>query len=189
MMTQDERDEAIAERVQAGDIEAFGIIIDRYEQKLLRYARRFLLQTEDAKDILQNVFLKAYMNIQSFDTGRKFSSWIYRIAHNEFINEVKRRQGKETYSLFDADVLFPHPAAKETADAEIYNKEIKVLVEQSLKELNPKYREPLVLYYLEDMDYKEIAEILEIPVSTVGVRLQRGKAMVKKIVESIPSSL
>ena len=85
-------------------------------------------------------------------------------------------------SLFYVDVLFPHPIAKETADEATIRGEMKHLLDGSLDKLDTKYREPLVLYYLEDMDYKEIAEILHIPVSTVGVRLQRGKTMLRGLV-------
>jgi RNA polymerase sigma-70 factor (ECF subfamily) len=77
----------------------------------------------------------------------------------------------------------PHLAAKETSDEGMNHEELKTLLNESLDKIGTKYKDPLVLYYLEDMDYKEIADILRIPVSTVGVRLQRGKAMLKKIVK------
>jgi RNA polymerase sigma-70 factor (ECF subfamily) len=183
--TPDERtDEEIAAEVQAGDAEAFRILVDRYEAKMARYAKRFLFASDDAKDLLQEIFIKAYVNIRSFDTTRRFSPWLYRIAHNEFVNALKKKnKDRETISLFYADVLFPHPVAKESADEGISRREIKEVLEGSLEKLGPKYREPLVLYYLEDMDYKEIAEVLRIPVSTVGVRLQRGKTLLRKFVK------
>lgn len=175
-------DEAIAEAVQGGDTAAFGTLMERYGQRMQRYARRFLFGYEDAEDQVQEVFLKAYANIRSFDLGRKFSSWLYRIAHNEFINAIKKR-GREPVSFLDPDTLFPHPVAKERADAAAHADETRALLDRGLSGLDPKYREPLVLFYYEEMDYREIADILRIPVATVGVRLNRGRAALKKAVE------
>jgi len=177
-------DEEIAAQVQGGNEESFGILIGRYEAKLARYARRFLLGKEDAKDLLQEIFVKAYVNIKSFDVKRKFSPWIYRIAHNEFINAIQKRERFPSISL-DPDILFPHPVAKETADSPSKKKELRDLLQRSLDKIDAKYREPLVLYYFEDMDYKQISEVLQIPVSTVGVRLKRGRAALKESVGEI----
>ncbi|HEY4525995.1 MAG TPA: sigma-70 family RNA polymerase sigma factor [Candidatus Paceibacterota bacterium] len=176
----DKTDEEVVVLVRGGDVDAFGTIVERYEQKLLRYARRFLFGADDAKDLVQDVFIKAYANLQSFDVSRRFSPWLYRVAHNEFLNVIKSRRGKETFSLFDIDILFPHPIAQETADARANSQEIRDWMEKSLKSLDAKYREPLVLYYFEEMSYQEVADILQIPVSTVGVRLGRGRALLKK---------
>lgn len=173
-------DEDIARLVQQGDGERFGVLVERYEAKISRYAKKFLFDTEDSKDLIQEIFLKAYINIQSFDISRRFSPWIYRIAHNEFINAGKKRSRTPVFS-FDFDLLFPHPAASETADAETNRRDMRQILDQSLEKLGPKYREPLVLYYYEEMDYQEIAEILQIPVATLGVRLRRGRAMLQKI--------
>lgn len=176
-----ETDEKIAARVQQGDIESFGVLIERYEAKMTRYAKKFLFDGEDSRDIVQEAFIKAYINIRSFDTARKFSSWMYRIAHNELINAIKKRS-RTPILPFDPDTLFPHPVAAETADGEAQKKEIRALLDHGLGKIGPKYREALVLYYFEDMDYTEIAEVLEIPVSTVGIRLRRGKAILKEFV-------
>lgn len=180
-----ETDEAIAAKVQQGDVNAFRILVERYEPKMGRYARRFLFDGDEAKDLVQEVFIKAYVNIQGFDVDRRFSPWLYRIAHNEFVNALKKKNKERmNVSLFDFDVLFPSVklTAKETADGAFNRHELKRVLEGSLHQIPQKYREPLVLYYFEDMDYKEIADVLRIPVSTVGVRLQRGKAMLKKLV-------
>ncbi|HEX3095801.1 MAG TPA: RNA polymerase sigma factor [Patescibacteria group bacterium] len=177
-------DEAISRQVQDGNIEIFGILVERYEPKLQRYAKRFLLGHEDAQDIVQEVFLKAYTNMQSFDATQRFSPWIYRIAHNEFINSIKKK-GREPLSYFDPDTLFPHPVAKEQPEKELHSKELKDMLDKCLDKLDPKYREPLVLYYYEDLDYQSIADILRIPTSTVGVRLNRGKVALQKIYSSL----
>jgi RNA polymerase sigma-70 factor (ECF subfamily) len=178
-MTQ-ETDEHIAARVQKGESELFGELIERYQGKLMRYARKFLFHEEDAADTVQDIFIKAYENIRSFDTSRRFSPWIYRIAHNEFVNALKKKQASRTVFAFDIDTLFPHLAASDTADSATLERDLRESLEKHLETLDPKYREPLVLYYLESMDYKEISDILRIPVSTVGVRLARARAMLQK---------
>ena len=172
-------DEAIAAQVQGGDTPAFGVLVERFEARMIRYGRRFLFGHEDCEDLVQEIFLKAYVNIRSFDCTRKFSSWLYRIAHNEFINAIKKK-GREPVPFFDPDALFPHPVAKEATDAGIQREEVATMLDRCLQDLDPKYREPLVLYYLEELDYKTIAEILHVPINTVGVRMKRGKAALFK---------
>ncbi len=182
-----ENDEQLAKQAQNGDKERFGILVERYEGKLSRYARRFLFGYTESQDLVQEVFVKAYIHLQSFDISRSFSSWIYRIAHNEFINAIKKK-GREPIPFFDPDTVFPHPVAPRRADDDLKDSELKEMMEKSLQELDPKYREPLVLFYFEDMDYQQISEILHIPVSTVGVRINRAKKSLKKIYETNPAA-
>ena len=170
--------------VLGGDSASFEPLIRKYQPRVFATARRYARRESEVEDIVQEVFIKAYVNIKSFDTARRFSPWIYRIAHNEFVNNIKKRQKeRDNVSIFDFDTLFPHLIAKETADDGFNKAEVKRMLERSLDTLSEKYKEPLVLYYFEDMDYREIADILHIPISTVGVRLQRGRMMLKKIVQ------
>lgn len=173
-------DEEIARLVQSGNIELFGILIERYEEKMLRYGKKFLRGFEDIEDIVQDVFIKAYENIQSFDAKRKFSSWLYRIAHNEFVNAIKKKS-KNPLFFFDSDTLFPHPISKENSNKEANRGELNKIIDKCLDKLNLKYREPIILYYFEELSYKEIADILHIPIGTVSIRLKRGKEIIKKI--------
>ena len=172
-------DEQLISLIRAGDNELFGEIIDRYEAKLTRYIKRFIQQSDDVTDILQNVFIKVYVNLQSFDTSRLFNSWIYRIAHNEAVTYLKKR-GNEKVSFLDFDVVFPHPFAKETADKYTLDEELKAVLDSSLSSIPLKYREVLVLYYYEELSYQEIADVLRIPIATVGVRLKRAKEQLQK---------
>ncbi len=176
-------DEELAAQLQAGNREAFTVLFSRYEKKILRYGQRFLYSYEDLEDAVQEVFIKAYKNIQSFTVSRKFSTWLYRVAHNTFINVIKKK-GREPLSFFDFDILvqLPTKPLPSTHD-EFIRGEDRDLVEKHLKELSPKYREPLILYYLEELDYKEIGEILHLPTSTVGVRLGRAKQALKKLIQ------
>lgn len=170
----EQTDEEVVKQVLNGDNASFGVLVDRYEAKLLRYAKKFLLFEDDATDLVQDVFIKAYTNLQSFDTERRFSPWIYRIAHNEFINELRRRE-KAPLPFFDPDTIFPHPVAEEKTDTLSIQHELREAVQECFSKLEAKYREPLILYFLEHMSYQDISEILRIPVSTVGVRISRGK--------------
>jgi len=176
----DEADEAVVARVQSGDTDAFGIIVERYGSKMTRYAQKFLYTYTDREDAVQDTFLKAYQNIQSFRTSERFSPWLYRIAHNTFLNVI-RKQKRERVSLFDMDQFF----AFSIPDAdELYAREQKLdrdMLESSLKELPVHYREVLVLFYFEEKTYEEIADILHTPVSTVGVRLARARTQLKTI--------
>ena len=187
MSRQEQTDEAIARRVQEGDREIFGVLVERYEQKMLRYGRKFLADREDIRDLVQEVFTKAYINIQSFDTERAFSAWIYRIAHNAFINYMRKKSTLGVFTLdFNLDVLIPHPVSGETADREAGVRDMRRMLDEAMDKLDAKYREPLVLHYFEEMDYREIAEIMHLPVSTVGVRLKRGKALLQRIISEKP---
>jgi len=172
-------DEEIALMVQNGDTDSFGILVERYEAKLTRYAKKFLSSREDTEDLVQNVFIKAYTNIKGFNTSQRFSPWIYRIAHNEFINSMKRKKF-EPLHFFDSDTLFPHPVAEESADDHVNDVDLKDSINKCLDKLEPKYLEPLLLFYFEYMSYKDISDILKIPVPTVGVRISRGKNLLQK---------
>ena len=174
-------DEQLALAVQKGDADSFGKLVERYRAKMLRYANKFLL-ADSSEDAVQEVFIKTYQNIKSFDTSQRFSPWLYRIAHNEFINHIKKNT-REQLSFFDPDTFFPHPIAKENAESETESGFAKQLVETSLAKLDAKYREVLVLFYLEELSYKEISDILKIPIATVGVRIKRAKEALKMFIK------
>lgn len=167
-------DEELAALVQRGDAEQFGMLMVRYESKLTRYGSRFLVQGDDIREIVQDIFIKTYQDIQSFDTTQRFSPWIYRIAHNAFANEL-RRKSRSPIRLPDFDALLSHSPAAESTDSESEHDLLVRMVETGLGSIPAKYREVLVLYFMEGLSYKEIADVLRVPVNTVGVRLTRAK--------------
>ncbi|MCC2631283.1 MAG: polymerase sigma factor SigW, polymerase sigma-70 factor, subfamily [Candidatus Paceibacter sp.] len=177
-------DEHLAMLVQQGDKEKFGVLMERYEKKLFRYGRKFLSNKDNIEDVVQEVFIKTYQSIKSFDTSQRFSPWIYRIAHNTFINEI-RRHSRTPISFFDFDTLVAHPIYDDPGLAEAEQKEMQKMLEKGLDKLQPQYREILILFYLEELSYKEIADILRIPVGTVGIRLKRAKEKLVKVYESL----
>ncbi len=179
---QEPSDEEVVARVVRGDVDAFGTLVRRFEQKLLRYGRRFMAGREDIEDLVQEVFLKTYQNLRSFDMRRRFSPWIYRIAHNTFINEM-RRATRHPVVMLDTDTIIPQKSIPTPAD-DHERTEMREMLERGLDRLSMKYREPLVLYYFEEFSYAEIADILRLPVSTVGVRISRGRTALKKVIET-----
>ena len=171
-------DAAVAASVQQGNKDDFALLIERYREKMLRYARRFLADYDAREDAVQDVFVKAYVNMQSFDTNMPFSPWIYRIAHNTYINVIKKA-GREPITFFNADTLLNIPSS-ESLEGGLIAEEERAAVDQHVRSLDPKYREPLILFYFESKSYKEIADILRIPVSTVGIRVKRGRERIRK---------
>ena len=171
-------DEELVAQVRRGEVEQFGILMARYEPKLMRYGSRFLTQGEDIRDTVQDVFIKTYQDIQSFDTSQRFSPWIYRIAHNAFANEL-RRKSRSPIRLPDFDLLLGHTPALESTDTESERASLIRMVETGLERIPPKYREVLILYFMEELSYKEIADVLRVPVNTVGVRIARAKMALK----------
>lgn len=157
---------------------SFGFLIERYEAKLRRYINRLGVWTKDDQDdVLQDIFIKVYRSLNDFDTSLSFSSWIYRIAHNEAISWYrKQRVRPEGHALADSEEVLTRLVAREaTADVEFDQSVNAQELSRALTLIDPKYREVLVLRYFEQMEYAEISDILEMPVGSVGTLILRGK--------------
>lgn len=150
-------------------------IVRRYEDKLLRYSKYLTGDYDTAADAVQEAFIKAYVNLNSFNTKMKFSSWIYRITHNEAVNQIKKKKNK--FSIEDFDIA----DEKNSVEEKLTTKEIAQMVNKCLGEMPVKYKTVLVLYYLEEKSYMEISDIMRLPVGTVGTLISRGKKILKSI--------
>lgn len=170
-------DEKLIQAIRSENQELFSEIVDRYEEKLLRYANYLTGDLQVASDVVQESFIKAFVNLNGFNVERKFSSWIYRIAHNEAVNHLKKYR-KE---ILGSDTIFDFIRDSKVSIEESYEKEETINnLKSCLNKLKLTYSEPLVLYFLEEKSYEEIAEILRIPVGTVGTRINRGKKLLKE---------
>jgi RNA polymerase sigma-70 factor (ECF subfamily) len=170
-------DEDLVKEIISGNKELFYHIVVRYEAKLRRYILTVTNRRNEVDDILQNVFLKAYANLPAFDRRLIFSSWLYRIAHNESINLIGSSFIQKFVSLPEWFDFESRDNIEEKIDAEDMKKRLKTCIER----LDMKYKEPLALFYYEEKTYEEISDILRIPISNVGVLIHRGKLQVKKI--------
>lgn len=186
MNLQDLKDEEIAVLVQNGNKDAFGEILNRFEPKIKRYAYRFFRDKEEVTDMVQDVFIKAYTNLQSFDSAQRFNPWIYRIAHNEFVNKIAWKSIRKLVPL-DSDELIPLAiSAPEDVMKDALQEDDKRVMEKHLSELDEKYKTPIILFYYDNLSYEEISDVLQIPPNTVGVRIKRGKDRLKEIIKSSP---
>jgi len=156
-------------------------LMERYEKKLMRYVVRLVsLTKEDAEEIVQDVFIKTYRNLNDFDPALKFSSWIYRIAHNETISKLRKMKARPQVVDAEDNKQLEKIASEMDAEQELDRKYTSELVQKSLGRLDRKYREVLILRFLEEKDYKEISDILKKPLGTVSVLLNRAKVKLKK---------
>ncbi len=177
----DKSDEELARLVQGNNQQAFVVLMDRYQAKLLRYGRRFLSQDAPLDDAVQDVFIKVYENMRSFDATKHFAPWIYRIAHNEFVSSLRAR-ARAPLTL-DLDTLVAHPSYELDPAGEEERAQLQEMITKGLDTLPSAQKEAVILYYQEELSYQEISDILRIPVGTVGVRLRRARHALKKYVE------
>lgn len=161
----------------------FGHIVFRYESKLGRYIQRLgVHRAEDQQDVLQDIFVKVYKSLNSFDTSLSFSSWVYRIAHNETISWYRKANVRpEGHLVESADDIFSFIASNEIGAETTFDQEINAeAVTQALMDLDDKYRNVLILRFFEHKEYEEISDILKIPTGSVGTLIHRGKQKLKK---------
>ncbi len=157
-------------------------IIRRYQNKISRYIQRISnFSPDDIEDLTQDVFLSAYEHINSFDDNYTFSSWIYRIAHNKAINFWKKHEREfGSISLEDNISLVDSIFNERSIELDIEILENKEIVEKILDRMPIKYKEVLILKFLEGKDYKEISDILEKPMGTIATLINRAKKQFKK---------
>lgn len=173
-------DEDLIELVKSKDQELYEEIVKRYQAKLLRYAETIVRSSDQAADVVQQAFIKAFTNLHGFNRNKKFSSWIYRIVHNEAINQIKKYRKEHSLERNDwPEDIFTDKS--QAAQEKLEGKEIKNAINQALDKLPIKYRSVLTLSYLEDKSYEEISDILKIPTNTVGTRISRGKKLLAYI--------
>lgn len=164
--------------------EYFAVIVDRYAGRLNRYVMRISgVAREEAEDIVQESFVKAYLNLNDFDTTLKFSSWMYRIAHHQTISAYRKRKSRPEGNRIDVEDDVLHRVASDEDIVRDVDREMTAeSVRQALASLDERSREILTLRFFEDKDYTEIADILQIPMGTVATLIHRSK---KKLREKV----
>jgi RNA polymerase sigma-70 factor (ECF subfamily) len=172
-MVEEELDAILADQAVHGDLDAFGRLIGRYQRQVFAIVFRMIGNYEDARDLSQQVFLKAFEHLSSFDRERKFFSWIYRIAMNEAINHLKARR---QYDTLDPDRPAPGLSVVERLETEDRNGD----VHEAVLSLDEKHRSVVVLRHFAHCSYREAADLLEIPEQTVKSRLFEARQILRQ---------
>lgn len=182
-------DKILVSMTLQGDKNAFCELIKRYEKQIYSLAYRLTNNVEDAKDLAQEVFTKIYIVLEKYDPERPFFPWMYKVASNVVYSHLRNQKNKNQSQEISLDKVIdfsPLIPNRDTHPEEYSStKETQRLVQQAISDLPEKYKVPLVLKYLEDLSYKSIGEILDLPVSTIETRLYRGKTLLLKRLNQI----
>jgi len=186
-------DHELIGQVLAGDGAAFGEIVERHENRLYNTVYRLVGSAEDARDLLQDTFVKAYENLEHFRGGSSLYTWLFRIAVNTSLSHRRRRKWVQMSApAGDADDPNPGNAVADTAAADpadpLITAETEALVQEAINDLDDEHRTVVVLRDIQHCDYHEIAEILEVPPGTVKSRLHRARMMLRDKLEPLLKS-
>lgn len=169
-----EEDSILVRQCLDGNQKAFEELVDRYQRPVFNLAFRFTSDKEDAEDIAQTVFVKAFEKLKSFDPKYKFFSWLYKIAVNESINFLNR---KRDFDKFDETI---HSGRADEGEA-YGDPEMTVAIDDALLELKPDYRILIILNHFQELSYREIGYILDLGENTVKSRLFSARRILKRV--------
>ncbi|MGL4791623.1 MAG: sigma-70 family RNA polymerase sigma factor [Anaerotignaceae bacterium] len=178
----------LIEKAQQGDSQAFGKLVQSHERFVYNVIYRMISNPEDAKDISQEVFIKAFKYIGKFDGKASFSTWLYRIAVNACIDELRKRKGKDTVSveaqleLEENSVKMQFADESSNVEDKIIAKEGLTLIKEAMEKISQEHKTIIVLRDIEGLSYAEIAEITETSLGTVKSRLARARKALKEII-------
>ena len=169
-------DEKLIARFQDGDINAYNELVDRYKDRLLNFVFRYFNNREQAEDVVQETLIKLYTHASYYKNIAKFSTWLYTIAKNNALTELRKNKRKQTVSLWTnegkpIDIEMKDESLEQT----VYNKMAVEELNKYLDEIPENFRIAVVLRDFQELSYEEISKILEIPIGTIKSRINRGR--------------
>lgn len=177
-------DDKFVQAAVKGDQKAFKSLMDKYEKPLYYHVLKMVKVHEQVEDLVQEAFMKAFNNLQSYNTNYAFSTWLYRITTNHTIDYLRKRKLDTTsihnpYKTKDGEIEIQISDTVET-DRNIIKKERKAIIHQAIENLPDKYREVIEMRHLEELSYQEISEHLDLPLGTVKAHIFRAREMLYK---------
>ena len=182
-VTEGPRDEELVAAFQAGDEQAFVVIVTRYKHRLARLANSVVRNEEDALDIVQEALIKVYKNLKSFRSSSTLYTWLYRVVMNHAIDKVRRRAKVAVEST--SDMLYELPDSVDTSrpDKEALRTELREKIFAAVDTLPVKQKKVILLREVEGLSYKEIAQVTGCSEGTVMSRLYYGREQLRKLLE------
>ncbi|OIJ21587.1 RNA polymerase sigma factor SigW [Anaerobacillus alkalidiazotrophicus] len=176
--------------VKKGDQEAFAELVELYKDKVYQISYRMVGNVHEAQDIAQEAFLRAYMNIDTYDLDRKFSTWLFRIVTNLSIDRLRKKKpdfylDQEVDGTEGLTLASQIAATDELPEDQVITYELQDWIQGEILNLPPKYRSAIILKYIEDLSLKEISEILDLPIATVKTRIHRGREALRKRLSNV----
>ena len=170
MIFREVEDRDLIVKSRRGGVEAYNLLVSRWERRVFNYLLRLVKNREDALDLSQEVFLKAYQNLGKLEDVARFGPWLFRIAHNEAYSLLRRRKPEDDE---------PPESAGAAQPWRLFPIELSLAVERALNRLSHDQREAVVLKIYQGFKFEEIAEVLDCPVSTVKSRLYTALDLLK----------
>ncbi len=178
-----QEDDRLIRQTLAGELSAFESLIGKYQNRLFHSMTQVLRNSTDAEDVVQDAFVKAFTKLSTFRGGSQFYTWLYRIAHNSAISQIRKRKPTESLDhdagMTAATLEGQHVSPSQRLEQQEQNQQLS----DALSRLKEEQRSVLVLREMEGLDYDAIAEILDVPVGTVRSRLHRARTQLKEELE------
>ena len=169
-------DEKLILRFQEGDINAYNELVKRYKDRLFNFVLRYFNNAEQAEDVVQDTLIKLYTHASYYKNVAKFSTWIFTIAKNNALTELRKNKRKQTDSLWTDDGKVIDINSKEQSlESKVQNEIAIDQLNKFLDEIPENFRMAVVLRDFQELSYEEISTILEIPIGTIKSRINRGR--------------
>ncbi len=189
----DHTDEELMLRVQGGDTDCFDVLVERYKVRLFNYLLRLTSNRDDAEEIAQEAFVKAYIHAEKYKTIAKFSTWLYTIATNLVRNRVRSRsRAPQIVSLWtrafgdgEEERMIEIPDAQRTPDEAMNDHELSEVINHAIQKIPAKYRESFVLREINELSYEEIAAVTGLKLGTVRSRINRARNYFRQVVAPV----
>ena len=178
-------DDALVSEALAGREDSYSKLVDKYQKPLYFHIRKMIKEVELVDDLVQEVFMKAFHNLNSYSNEYAFSTWIYRIATNHTIDYLRKKKLQtlsidQPYKTKDGDMEIQLPDESFSTDEPVMKKERKAIVQEAIDDLPEKYRLVIEMRHMEEKSYQEIAEILDHPLGTVKAHIFRARELLYK---------
>ncbi|WP_440998823.1 RNA polymerase sigma factor [Fodinibius sp. SL11] len=178
-------DDVLVKRAKGGDEKAYKKLVDKYERALYFHILKMVKDREQVEDLVQEAFVKAFDNLNTYSTNYAFSTWLYRIATNNTIDYLRKKKLKtlsidKPMKTKDGEMEMQLPDESASTDRDIIKKQRKKIVQNAIADLPDKYRKVIELRHMEEKSYKEISDILDKPLGTVKAHIFRARELLYK---------